>query len=100
MQWHDYRLAVDKTDHGTFVPLQGNKFWKPDIYFPHGRQGQLQKIPENTEGAHLYLNGTVVYFQRYLLFLLLLLLLSNSLNVMRMSVDCDDIDGSFIHLLK
>ncbi|XP_065069432.1 glutamate-gated chloride channel alpha-like [Rhopilema esculentum] len=64
MQWHDYRLAVDKTDHGTFVPLQGHKFWRPDIYFPHGRQGQLQKIPENTEGAHLYLNGTVIYFQR------------------------------------
>lgn len=64
LHWYDYRLALNKSDNHSFIPAKGGFLWRPDIYFPQGRQGDLQNIPSDNEGSHFYLNGTVVHVQR------------------------------------
>ena len=66
LRWFDYRLAFNSSDNSSYVPLKGKSMiWIPDIVFPNGRQGFLQKVPYDNEGSHFYLNGTVVHVQRY-----------------------------------
>jgi len=65
LRWFDYRLAFNSSDNSSYVPLKGKSMiWIPDIVFPNGRQGFLQKVPYDNEGSHFYLNGTVVHVQR------------------------------------
>ena len=65
LRWFDYRLAFNKADSASYVPVKGNtRIWLPDISFPQGRQGYLHSVPNDNEGSHFYLNGTVVHVQR------------------------------------
>ncbi len=64
MVWYDYRLAYNKSDNTTAIPLKGDKLWKPDIYFPMAKKGSLHSVPEVNEGSVLFVNGTVSHSQR------------------------------------
>eukprot|EP00794_Sanderia_malayensis_P007980 gene7980-8837_t len=65
MIWYDYRLAYNKSDSKTSMPLRGDKLWKPDIYFPVAKRGSLHSVPEVNEASVVFVNGTISHSQRF-----------------------------------
>lgn len=64
MQWNDHRLAFDPKNPDQYVPFDNafaEQIWKPNIYFPFGKKGNVHNMLFDNVLVNLYGNGTVRY---------------------------------------